>query len=1010
MDRPQRLRQAAYVLRACGLALMTFSVGAGLLHGAVAQVMPVPGFGTPIPDATPTLPPTPPPVSARAATATKAETVSGGPVRLRLTGNLTLGEHGFSSSRGGYDVTTAQSSESAGFLMELERRTATTSLTFGVPMGVAAASRSTIGQIQVGYYTPHYGLQYAQQPLSALGGVPLGSSMAAIALVLPLQGGDLTLYQGGGYLDTLSRARLYGMRARKLVGRTLTELGFVQANRSDTLGSASTLIAGFANQSGKANTMVEAALQFDRSPGAAPRTVSAFQYLLNYGGASSYTTFSAKHVGAGFQSLGAGALTGDDQISASFRAGSLTVQEALDRAGGTNGTSVSRQSALSFYRDIGTQKHPVSMMLQLGDDRTISDGDKQWIGTAGLQFATSLRDLSALFGAQATRTTSFTAAPLSTMTYQSTFQKPLAGFLAGLQLQTTRSASEGSFTHIGSVQGTLTRQFGLTALSFSDTFTHTFAPAVDQRQWAPLLTVQRRISAALALGISYGIQSTRDALNPGANGSTRMFNVQVTAPFAIGSGVVQGHANPKLPATVSGTVTNSLSAQSSYAQAIAGGVSNVAVVLDGVQVQRTDLAGHYQFNFVQPGRHTVEIDLASLPRGVTPDEPVATINVLGGQEGVLNFEIGTSGAIIGRIMGRDADGTLVPISGVVLTVDTDGGVSTTATSGMFGFGKLTPGTHTVAIQESSLPATVAVSKDTLSRQVSVRAGQVTSLDFLASSLGSLAGAIVFDPSLAPEHSGGAFNSYVVAEPGDFAAIADQDGSFLMDNLPPGTYTIDVDPETLPPDTGNTLGPQTITVGPDQHIEGVRFTIGHKAKAVVFSFKTAEAPGAQADLQHTALPPGGTTEIALDAPAGSASVTASAFHQTFPVTYDAKRKRWIGTVVVPLNAAAGKESVKIAVKGSTHFETATDLNVDTKIPIATFTTTPRRPLVGQYATVRARILADVHAGDVIHWADGQVTRLGPPLTGRVFLMTVKISVHPLHGLLLTRQGQLPILLP
>jgi hypothetical protein len=65
--------------------------------------------------------------------------------------------------------------------------------------------------------------------------------------------------------------------------------------------------------------------------------------------------------------------------------------------------------------------------------------------------------------------------------------------------------------------------------------------------------------------------------------------------------------------------------------------------------------------------------------------------------------------------------------------------------------------------------------------------------------------------------------------------------------------------------------------------------------------------------------------------------------------------------------------------------------------------------GQYVQVRARFLADVHPGDKIRWLDGQLTKLGAPLTGRVYEFTVKISVQPMRGMLLTKQGQLPIIL-
>jgi hypothetical protein len=86
-----------------------------------------------------------------------------------------------------------------------------------------------------------------------------------------------------------------------------------------------------------------------------------------------------------------------------------------------------------------------------------------------------------------------------------------------------------------------------------------------------------------------------------------------------------------------------------------------------------------------------------------------------------------------------------------------------------------------------------------------------------------------------------------------------------------------------------------------------------------------------------------------------------------------------------------------------------MKVDPSVPLATFVLTPRRPMRGQYVQVRARFLADVHPGDRIRWLDGQITKLSHPITGRVYEFTVKISVQPLSGVLLTRSGELPITL-
>jgi hypothetical protein len=296
-----------------------------------------------------------------------------------------------------------------------------------------------------------------------------------------------------------------------------------------------------------------------------------------------------------------------------------------------------------------------------------------------------------------------------------------------------------------------------------------------------------------------------------------------------------------------------------------------------------------------------------------------------------------------------------------------------------------------------------------SQKVVVRDGEIAMLDFIASPLGSIAGTVVFDPSLAPDHSGPVMNAYVVAEPGDYAAISNDDGSFLLDNLPAGTYTLNIDPETVPPDTGST-GSQSVTLSPNGHLEGIQFVIGRKQKAIVFSLKSGgESVATNMALQESALPPGGATEVSVDGSARARSVVVTAFEKRIDLSYDKKRRKWIGVVIVPIDAPPGSATILADVDGPQKASASADLQVDPAIPIATFTTTPHRPMRGQYVQVRARFVADVHPGDRIRWLDGQLTKLGSPLTGRIFQFTVKISVQPMRGVLLTKQGQLPIIL-
>lgn len=1026
MEARDRLRRLALALRAAGLALIVVSLSAALLRSgagsALAQVMPVPGLGTPIPEGTPTplAPVTPTPIPAPSAptpspTPTpKPAVVRGGPLTFTLSGSLMLGEQASSSTRGDSSapggVTSAgqtRQSQNAGLMMQMERRTGASTLSLGVPLGISNVQGATLGQVQVAYYTAHYGFQYMPQPVSVLGGVPMGVTQPGFSLVLPLHGGDVSFYQGRSIVDSNAGARVYGVRARILAGRNLFELGLVRARRDDGLTTIDSVIGGFASDNGSLNQLFEGAWQRRREQ-TGSRNVSALQYRLDYGSDTVYSTITARHVGAGFTGIGTGQLNADDQISGAFHTGPVDIQETFDRSGTGDQLARSRQGSLSFFHSFG-KRHPVSAAWNISEQRTRTFDSTQWLGTAGMQFATNFGQLSSLFQMQGSRSTSSSASPLAGVTYQASFEEPIGNYTASAQFQKSRQIGNATFNNIGQGQLSVTRQWGVTSLTLADTFTHTVTMTSNARQTAPLLTLSRQLSPALALALTYGLQTTRDSMNPSANGRSRIFNVQLTAPFSIGNGMVQGRANPRLPATISGSVINDIGNQGPFGTSVSNGVGNVMVVLDGVQMQRTDLSGRFQFNFVTPGHHTVQLELASLPRGVTPDQPVAGIDVQGGQQGTVVFRIGTFGAIQGHVYGRDSTGALLPMAGVVLSLDSGTQISTTGADGLYGFGRLAAGTHVITVETSSLPAMAALSPDMTTQKIAVRTGQIATLDFTAKPLGSISGFVVFDASMAPEHKGGVLNAYVVAEPGDYAAITDEDGSFELDNLPAGTYTLDVDPETTPKDTGNISGPQTITLEPGAQVQAARFLIGIAQKNVIFTLKAVGPAAATVDLEESRLPPGGATEIAIAAAASEKSVTAAAFGKQFPMSYDKSRKKWVGTILVPLSANPGTESIEVSSKGAHPVSSSAQLAVDPKIPLATFVMTPRHPMHGQYVTVRARFLADVHPGDQIHWLDGQLTKLSRPLTGRVYEFTVKISVQPLRGLLLTRQGELPITL-
>jgi hypothetical protein len=906
----------------------------------------------------------------------------------------------------------SQSTDSAGLLLHLERRTAATTLQLAVPAGVSTRA-GRIGEIQAGFYSPTYALLFGGRPLSMLGGVPVGQTLRGPALELPLRGGgDAVLYSGPAFGASQELMHVSGVLLRARVRNALVEFGADKA--SDKAGNGATdVVFGVAgeNAPGTLSQSLEAAWQQQRGAGDFAANGTAYAYRADYGGTAAYSSLTLRHVPENFLSAGNGALLADDLVSYGWHGGRSTqfsVNEALERTG--EGDAQETQSFGTF-----TVSHSFvsgsNLFLTLDNQRQVSQlQGAQWLGQASLQAALPFGGTNALFGVQEMRSTG-AGSPFAQTGYSAQLQRMFgtSNLTAGYQWQ-HQTAMQGAVStgqaNVAFTMPVLPR----TNLMLSTMLTRTISPASDAVQIMPLVTVQRLISSSLSLAVTYGRQTLHDALNPASNGHMRIFQIQVTAPFAIGSGLVTGRADPNLPATITGSVVqDQTNAGSSFASVMPQGAGNIAVVLDNTQVQRTDLSGRFQFSFVTPGTHTLRLETASLPRGVTADQPYASISVAGGQTGQIDFRIGTYGAIAGHLYGMSPDGSKFPVAGATVIVDKNFH-AVTDESGEFGVGRLSAGAHEVAVDSATLPANISYGTDS-KRSVNVDNGSVTTIDFVASELGSIAGTIDYASSLGAPYTGGVNNAYIVAEPGDHAAISNPDGSFLIDDLPPGTYSVNVDPETLDDGLVAAGGPFSEDLQPGAHIEGLQFSVRKQMKDIVFSFKGGSSAAAPAGLvlRTPELPPGGATSVEFHAGSKAQVAQVTAFGRTIDLKYDAKADAWIGTVGIPLGTHNGKYPVVAQLQGDIPLSARSDVTVDDTIPIATFVMTPSNPRNGQFVTVRAHFLADAREGDEIRWLDGQVTKLGKPLSGRVFMFTVKISKRPFSGILLSGPSKLPITL-
>jgi hypothetical protein len=896
-----------------------------------------------------------------------------------------------------------QASSSVGLFAELRRRTANSTTDIRVPLGFSS-NGTQLGLAIMSFSTPHYELLYGQQPANLFGQVALGSTLRGFSLVLPLASGDMTIFEGPAYGVGLETVHLQGIRARRLIGRNLFELGIVRSGPSPLTGASSTLVLGVAASRGRTAVVGEIAAQERDAPDGHLHGIAG-QVRIDYGGLSSGWTATYRHTPERFLSYGSGELYGDNLVDLGFRTSGRRTNFSSDIAYESTSLfgsiSKTRRSFVSYGGLLGRSNY----QLTLQDARQGGDQPAQWNGTAALQLGVPIARGFALFGAQLGRTTTEGGYAIGMSSLTAQLQRQLGPFAFQLSEQEQRQSN--AFVGVSRLRTTsfgATRQWGKTGIGYTYALSHTQSPVSDAIQKTPQISISRQISPALSVQASFGTQTLEDRLNPLNSGHSRIFTVMINAPFAFGNGLVQGRVDPHLPAIIVGRVLNDLGDNVAVAGLATGGVANITVVLDGGEAQRTDLDGNFQFSFVKPGQHQLRLETASLPRGLTADQPVVTINVEGGQTAQLYFRVGNFGGIAGHVYGRDSNGAQLPLSGVLLRVD-GGAYSQTDAQGAYGFGRLSPGPHTVSIVDTSVPAFASFPKDQSAQRVSVRNGQLVPLDFVAQPLGSISGHATYAHN-SLRYTGGVANAYVVAEPGEHAAITNDDGSFDIDNLPAGTYAVSVDPETLPDGVAAEGDPLSITLTGNSNYEGAEFRVGDKQKSVVFSFMGSGASAATLRLDDARLPPYGTTAVVYTAPPSVKDASVKVFDKVFALTYDAKRSVWRGTIEVPAGTKGGSYDAVATATGISASAIA-QLTVDPKMPIAILQLTPPNVAIGQYAAVRARFLVDVKAGDKIEWSDGTITTLGRPVAGRVFTFSLRVSLRPLYGVLLTTHGRLPI---
>lgn len=278
----------------------------------------------------------------------------------------------------------------------------------------------------------------------------------------------------------------------------------------------------------------------------------------------------------------------------------------------------------------------------------------------------------------------------------------------------------------------------------------------------------------------------------------------------------------------------------------------------------TDDQGNYLFDQLPAGSYRVDVLETTLPDGVrlTSDEEPFGVRLATGED-VRNADLGyaRSGFIGDRVF-ADLDGDGIQdadepgLAGVVVTLTGAGpdglfGTAddvfypsmTTGPTGEYGFADLPAGSYRVDVVESTLPNGVTATTGTDPLTVMLSDGEVfTDADFGYRGTGSIGDRVWLDTDedgtqdtsergiegvrvnlLGPGPDGifGTADDVVVA-----TTTTDENGTYLVDDLPAGDYRVDVDESTLPDGARLTTGDEPI---------GVRLGAGENRSDVDFGY-------------------------------------------------------------------------------------------------------------------------------------------------------------------------------
>ncbi|GAC1535957.1 MAG: hypothetical protein NVS2B17_06860 [Candidatus Velthaea sp.] len=926
--------------------------------------------------------------------ARKRSVLGEGPIEFSGRGSLDLttrrqGRNGLEQGQSGYQGTMD---------ISLERRTE--AAVIGLRQGIGNGSgHTTLGQFAASYRTPKYTLDYGTIGGSSETQIQVGGFTRGLRYTQPRPNGSIELIGAAAFQTDSTGYRALGIRRSYQQKKSALAITAIAAAAQHGVGS-NRIFDAFYKRYGETTTAAfELALSNPSSVTNIENGVHpAYGLAIDRQSRRGFISVNAQAYPSGFASIDSTQLPGDHVSFTARRdlgqATNVALNVGLDRARVKDLTNLDRRASLTLttgYRGVTVTALENIATSMSGDQRTLNRSTGAIVSEM-------------LFGTQISQS------------YQIATVDGSAGHAATNQLAFNESRSVGNGYLL------LTQSFGkstsLDALgTFRDNefaYTRKLGSKLDltltrgdqtqatngvaTRTLSTSYSLTRRLSNVVALRVT----ATRARQAGPLGGTSTGFSADLVGPFNVGAAArAGGRANPNLPGTIRGRVY-AIPSGTTYAFGQRG-VGNVLVVLDGVLSQRSDANGEYEFRFVKAGTHTVALEAATLSPGIVSDRQSQTLKIFGGQMQSVDFGVGTFAAIGGRVFTK-INGAVRGIPGVVLTVD---GLQRVVTDndGRYSVGRLAAGGHRVAVAIDTLPSNLSFEGGTAERTLQAVTGVTVQADFTPQSLGSIAGTVLYAPDNGFGDLRGARDVYVVANPGDHAAITGADGAFLLDNLPPGTYTLTLDKDTLPDGQSIMQGPDPVSVFSEAKVEGITFKLGAEAKEVVFTFNGAKKAPLSVSVEPSAVPPGAVARIIVKSGAKNLKgirIESDVFGN-FPLAAE-RDGVYSATFSVPNTVQKGEYSLRAALSGDETSVGDASLKIDPGLKLVSARTIPIHPVAGRSMRVLLRILADAGEGDEVRFSDGYTVKLPKP-RGRVFALDLRLWSRglPYSGSVIIKKG-------